>query len=135
MKLDKILIIGATSAIAYETAKLFAANKAQLYLVGRSPEKLAAVQADLLTRGAKRAEIFLLDVNELDRHQELVDSAIQAFGSLDAVLIAHGTLSDQVVSQKSVALTIREFTTNCVSVISLLTILVNYFEEQKRGCI
>jgi decaprenylphospho-beta-D-erythro-pentofuranosid-2-ulose 2-reductase len=30
---------------------------------------------------------------------------------------------------------LKEFTTNCTSVISLLTILADYFEQQRRGCI
>ena len=36
----KILIIGATSAIAQETAKFFAKDGAEFFLVGRSAEKL-----------------------------------------------------------------------------------------------
>jgi len=30
---------------------------------------------------------------------------------------------------------LKEFTTNCASVISLLRILADYFEQQRRGCI
>ena len=65
----KILMIGATSAIAHETAKCFAKDGAELFLVGRSSEKLEAVQADLKVRGAKRAESYVLDISQLDRHQ------------------------------------------------------------------
>lgn len=131
----KMLIVGATSAIAHETAKLFAKDGADLFLVARSPEKLITVQGDLLVRGAKRAEIYALDLREFDKHQQMIESAIEALGELDMVLIAHGTLGDQRLSQESVEKALEEFTTNFTSVLSLLTILANYFEPRKHGCI
>ena len=51
------------------------------------------------------------------------------------MLISHGTLGDQELCQKSVPETLKEFSTNALSVISLLTIIANYMEQQKRGCI
>ena len=84
----KIMIIGATSAIAHETAKCFARDGAELFLVARSIEKLEAVQNDLKVRGAKRAESYLLDISQLDRHQEMIESAIETLDGLDMVLIA-----------------------------------------------
>ncbi len=131
----KILIVGATSAIAYETAKCFARDGAELFLVARNAEKLEDVSNDLKVRGAKRTETFLLDLSDLDRHQEMIQTAIDTLDGLDMVLIAHGTLGDQQLCQQNVAKTIEELTTNFTSVISLLTILANYFELQKRGCI
>lgn len=131
----KILIIGATSAIAQETAKLYARDGAELFLVARSAFKLNSVKDDLVVRGAKRAETYVLDVSELDRHAEMISAAIDALGELDMALIAHGTLGDQRLSEESVEKALEEFTNNCTSVISLLTILANYFEQRKRGCI
>ena len=131
----KILIIGATSAIAHETAKFFARDGAELFLVARNNEKLEDVSNDLKVRGAKRTETFLLDLNDLDRHQEMIQTAIDTFGGLDMVLISHGTLGDQQLCEQSVEKTLEELTTNFTSVISLLTLLANYFEQQKRGCI
>ncbi len=119
----KIMIIGATSSIAYETAKHFAKNHAHLYLVARNPEKLETIKNDLTVRGATRVETHQLDLNNLDQHQELIQTAIQTLGGLDTVLISHGTLADQQLCQQSVTKTIEELTTNFTSVISLLTIL------------
>src|SRR6266571_6990311 len=131
----RMLIVGATSAIAHETAKCFAKDGAEFFLVGRSPEKLEDVGNDLKVRGAKRIETYVLDVTCLDRHQEMIQAAITRLDGLDMVLIAYGTLGDQQKCQRSVVETMKEFTTNCTSVISLLTILASYFEQQKRGCI
>ncbi len=131
----KILIIGASSAIAHETAKLFARAGAELFLVGRTPEKLAVVASDLKVRGAQRVETYLLDLNDLARHQELLDQALATLGELDMLLIAHGTLGDQRKCEQSVEETLKELHNNCISVISLLTISANYFVQRRRGCI
>src|SRR6266571_1524157 len=131
----RVLMIGATSAIAHETAKCFAQDGAELFLVARSAEKLKVIGNDLKVRGAKRIETFVLDVNDFERHQQMIEAAITSLDGLDMVLIAHGTLADQEKCQRSVAETLQEFTTNCTSIISLLTILADYFEQQRRGCI
>jgi len=127
--------VGATSAIVQETTKRFAKDQCKLFLVGRSDSKLTAVKEDLQVRGAQQVEMMTLDLANLERHSELVDSAVTALGGLDAVLIGHGTLGDQEACEQDVDETLRELTINCTSVISLLTLLANYFEKQKRGCL
>ena len=131
----KVLIIGATSAIAQETTRLFAKDKAELFLVARSQEKLIDVEKDLMVRGAKLVKGMAIDLCLLDRHQEIIESAIATLNGLDAVLVAHGTLSNQQRCEQSIQETMSEFTTNCLSTISLLTILANYFEKQGTGCL
>src|SRR5579884_3861880 len=130
----KVVIVGATSAIAYEAAKAFAAAGDELLLVGRSEEKLDAVAGDLKVRGARRVETFLLDLNDFERHEELLNAATILFGEIDMLLVAHGTLGDQRKCELSVAETLRELNTNALSVIALLTLAANYFEQRGRGC-
>lgn len=132
----RILIIGATSAIAQETAKLFALEKAHcLFLVGRNADKLEAIGADLKVRGAKQVDWLSLDMNAFDKHQSMLDQAIEKMGGLDTVLIAHGTLDDQRSCQNDYAAVEQALKTNFLSVVSILTPLANYFEQQRRGCI
>ncbi len=131
----KLMIIGATSAIAHETAKHFATDGAEFFLVGRNPDKLTAVQHDLEVRGAACVALHILDLNDLEQHPALISAAYDTLGDLDAVLIAHGTLPDQAQVQASVEDTLQEFTTNALSTISLLTLLAERFEPQRRGCI
>ena len=47
----KILIIGATSAIAEATARIFAARGDALFLVARNADRLQAIATDLNVRG------------------------------------------------------------------------------------
>ncbi|MBV9019833.1 MAG: SDR family oxidoreductase [Ktedonobacteraceae bacterium] len=131
----KVMILGATSAIAHETTKCFARDSAELFLVARDEAKVTAVANDLKVRGAKRVATFVLDLSELERHQEMFDSALTTLESIDMLLIAHGTLGDQRLCEQSVAETVQQFNNNCTSVISLLTISANYFEQQRHGCI
>ncbi len=130
-----ILIIGATSAIAHATARLFAAEGARFFLVGRSTSKLDAVRDDLRVCGATDADTYALDLTDIAAHAAMLDAATAALGTLDMVLIAHGSLSDQAASEASVARTMEEWATNCTSVIALLTPLANLMEKQQRGTI
>lgn len=133
--MKKILIIGATSAIAEATARLWAAQGHCLYLLGRNTERLSAIAADLKVRGAESAQCALLDVNAFAQHAAVLDAAAAALGGLDVVLIAHGTLGDQRACEQDFNATLQELNTNAISVISLLTHLANYFEAQQRGSI
>jgi short-subunit dehydrogenase len=129
----KILILGGASAIAQGTAKSFAQEGAELFLADLDLDKLSAIKDDLMVRGAKRVEILQMDASDFERHQKIVDTAIETLDGLDAALIAYGTLGDQAASQASVEVTLRELNLNFMSVVSFLTILANYFEKQKRG--
>ncbi|MGH2481918.1 MAG: SDR family oxidoreductase [Ktedonobacteraceae bacterium] len=131
----RILILGATSMLAHETAKNFLKEGAELVLVARSPEKLTTIANDLSVRGAKQVATIQADLDDLARHQEVLDAALKAFAGLDMVLVAYGTLGDQQRCEQEVDAALQEFTTNCTSVISLLTLLANYFEQQQSGCI
>ena len=131
----RVLIVGATSAIAQEAAKEFAADGDKLFLVARNADKLQVVANDLSVRGAAQMETAVLDVNDTDRHAEVLARAADSLGGLDVALIAHGTLSDQPACEKDVELTLREMQTNFLSVVSLLTLLANRFEAQRHGTI
>jgi short-subunit dehydrogenase len=133
--MKKVLIIGATSAIAQETAKLYAKEKAALFLVGRDESKLKAIEDDLKTRGAEQVISYTTDLNEFHKHQGLIDEAQDILGDIDVVLIAHGTLGKQEEFEKDFEKTHRSFKTNFISVASLVTILANHLEGKQKGSI
>src|SRR6185437_13999870 len=54
-------------------------------------------------------------------------------GDPDLVLIAHGTLGDQRACERSVDLTLKELTTNGLSVIGLCTLLAPRLAAQGTG--
>jgi len=133
--MKKILIVGATSAIAEAAARRWAAQGHALYLLGRNPERLQSLAADLKVRGAASAACGVLDLNQFEQHAAAIDSAAAAMGGLDTVLIAHGTLGDQKRCEQDFAAALQELNTNAISVISLLTLLANRFEAQRHGAL
>jgi decaprenylphospho-beta-D-erythro-pentofuranosid-2-ulose 2-reductase len=131
----KILIVGAGSAIAEATARLFAGRGDSLFLVARKADVLSAMCADLKVRGAGTVGMHAMDANDFSAHETMLLDAEQSLGGLDVVLIAHGTLSDQKKCESSVELTLQELNTNGVSFAALLTRIAARFEQRKAGTI
>ncbi|ADO69068.1 SDR family oxidoreductase [Stigmatella aurantiaca] len=131
--MKKVLILGATSAIAQATVRLLAARGAALYLVGRNAANLDAVAKDAATRGAAKVEQQSLDLDDTTAHESLVDRAFQSLGGLDGALIAHGVLGEQKACERSWTESEKVLRTNFLSAASLLTVLANRFEAQKSG--
>lgn len=90
----RIIILGAASAIAEATARIWAADNARLLLVGRDKDRLDVIAADLKARGAAAASTVALDCARSDASGEL-NSMVAALGGLDILLLAYGSLRDQ----------------------------------------
>lgn len=135
--MKKIAIFGATSAIATACARRWAKEGRDLFLVGRDEQKLKALVDDLRCRVSpgQVIESARADLDDLDAHEALLARAENALQGLDAILVAHGTLSDQAACQASVALTVREVHTNALSVVSILSLAANRFERLGKGTI
>jgi short-subunit dehydrogenase len=131
----KVLIVGATSAIAEAAARILAERGDALYLVARNQARLAAIAADLSVRGSPRVGSEVLDANDFAFHEEMLARAESFLAGCDTVLIAHGTLSDQKACEGSVELTLREINTNALSVVALLTRIANRFAQRRTGTI
>jgi hypothetical protein len=132
---NRILIAGATSAIAQETAKRFAAEGASFLLAARDAQKLAAVADDLRARGAKQVETAEIDLQDLSRCPLLIDETRERLGGLDIVLVAHGTLPDQTACESDVELALQAISLNALSVVALLVPAAAHFEVQGSGCL
>src|SRR3954471_21017750 len=133
--MKKILVMGAGSAIAEATARVFAQRGDALFLVGRKADVLESMAADLRVRGAKGVGLHVMDANDFPGHETMLNLAESAMGGLDVVLIAHGTLGDQKASEAAVDVTLRELNTNGVSVVALLTRIAARFEQRRAGTI
>jgi decaprenylphospho-beta-D-erythro-pentofuranosid-2-ulose 2-reductase len=133
--MKKILIIGATSGIAEATGKLFAAQKAQLYLLARNQEHLISLARDLKVRGATSVEHHTFDVEDLPQCHSTLERVLSNMGHIDIVLIAHGYLPEQTVCDNSVEKTLQALHINALSTIALLINIANHLERQKHGII
>lgn len=131
--MQKVLIVGATSAIAEATARLWAARGDALFLVGRNAARLENIAADLRVRGAAAVGCFTMDATDSATHAAMLEAATAALGGLDVALLAHGTLPDQKACEASVELTLQEIDNNGLSVVALATLLAARFEAQGHG--
>ena len=133
--MKRVFIMGAASAIAEATARLFAARGDALFLVARNAPQLQAIADDLKVRGAVAVHTHVLDAQNLDNYPLLLDDAAARMGGIDEALIAHGTLSNQAACQTSIELLRQEFTVNALSYMALCTHLANRLEAQGHGVI
>jgi short-subunit dehydrogenase len=128
--MQRVLILGATSAIASEAAQIYAGRGDRLFLVGRNDAKLA----DIAKRHAEpRVATAQADFTALERNEGLIADAFELLGGVDTALIAHGDLGDQLATERSFEDAERTLRTNLLSVISLLIPLANRMEAARHG--
>ncbi len=128
--MQRVLILGATSAVAAEAAVLYARRGDRLHLVGRNPEKLAAVAARCAPAEVTTATA---DFGLLDANAQVIDACFAALGEVDVALIAHGDLGDQLATEQGFEAAEAVLRTNFVSVVSLLIPLANRMESARHG--
>lgn len=131
----RVVIVGATSGIARETAACFASEGARLGLAARDRERLTALAADLRARGAAEVHEHLFEAADLEALDGLVDDCVAALGGVDAVLIAHGDMPDQLRAEVEPAEMLRALTVNGTSVAWLVTRFAALLEAQGSGCL
>ncbi len=129
----RILLVGATSAIAQAYARREAARGAHLFLAGRDAARLQAIADDLRTRGAASVDAALLDVRDEGAQDALLDAAWRALGGVDVALLAHGTLPDQARCAADPAYARDQFDANGLATITLMTRLAIRLRAQGNG--
>lgn len=126
----RIVVFGATSAIAAPVLTRWAARGDRLHLVARDPARLAAVAAAC----SGHVSTQVADFTDTDRAPALVDAARAALGGgIDLALIAHGDLGDQQRSEHDYAEAARLLAVNLLSVVALLIPLADMLERQGAG--
>ncbi|HZY72299.1 MAG TPA: SDR family oxidoreductase [Edaphobacter sp.] len=129
----KILVLGATSGIAEATCRIWAAEGARLFLVARNAERLAAVAADLRTRGASHVDTAVADLDDTDRHPELLAHAVNLLTGMDIAYLAHGILGDQARAEQDFNAAAQIIYTDFMAPVSLLTWLANFCVQRHTG--
>ena len=132
---QNVLIIGATSAVASEVARIYAQRGANLYLLARDPQRLEELVHSLGTQspGCQLVGHESGDLNEMQENAGRIERAWTKLGSVDVVLIAHGYLGDQIRSEEDWPHAFEILQTNLISPVSLLLPIVNRLEAQGDG--
>jgi decaprenylphospho-beta-D-erythro-pentofuranosid-2-ulose 2-reductase len=129
----KILVLGATSGIAEATCRIWANQGARLFLVARNAEKLAAVAADLRTRGASYVDTAVADLDNTEQHPTLLAHAVNSLTGLDVAYLTYGILGDQGKAEQDFNTAAQIIYTNYMAPVSLLTWLANFCVQRHAG--
>jgi short-subunit dehydrogenase len=90
-----VLIVGATSTIARCAAGELAARGVRLHLAARDEAEAGRIGQDLEVRRGAEVSVSPFEATEYGGHERLLDSATEAMGGLDGLLVAIGMLGDQ----------------------------------------
>ncbi|MFK7822871.1 MAG: SDR family oxidoreductase [Oligoflexales bacterium] len=132
MQASKLVVIGATSAIAKEVGRIYAGKAWAIDLVARSQEKMQILEEDFKARGAVATRSLVFDFAVKNSYQELVDWAGKD-SQVDVLLIAHGILGDQQASEASNEEALSVFRLNFLSHMSLLNLFAKQMEARAKG--
>jgi len=98
-----VVVLGATSAIAQAYARRRAAAGARFALLGRGEERLDAVAADLIARGAASAQAVVIDLSAIDEIARAVETIHARFGPPREIVVAYGVLGEQAALERDLA--------------------------------
>lgn len=128
--MDKVILItGSSSGIGNHTAKLFQSKGWKVAATMRTPEKAADLQqiADI--------ECIRLDVTDLDSIKSAINTTLDKFGRIDAVVNNAGYGLVGAFEASSREQIVQQFMTNVFGLMDVTRELLPYFREQKRGTI
>lgn len=125
-----VLILGATSSIAANVARHYQKKGSHLFLVGRSADRLHTLRQEL---GSLVVGVATYDFADTDQTADVLQNAFDTLHNVDLVLIAHGSLGDQQLSEQSYEEVLRSTSINYLSVVSQLLVVSKFLEVQGYG--
>jgi len=133
-KQNRIVIVGATSAIASHTARILAQRgQTEFVLIGRDTDRLNRVAADLRARGTENsAQVVVTSFVDPVAIQAIANEVASA-GQIATVLIAHGSLGDQQRAQADLQYCQDELIVNGVSAVLFAEAFASVMEAAGRG--
>ena len=133
---NRVAILGALSAIAIATARIYASEGAAILLAARNAERLKGLADDLRARGAVKVEMAVLDLEagSAEAASHLATWSKQ-LGGLDHVLVIYGYLGSQDKASSDPAELSRIISSNFSSAVQWCEAAANILRLQKRGAI
>lgn len=129
---DKVVILtGASSGLGEYFAYELCNFDAKLVLVARREEKLQQVAAKCAS--AHKPIIFPLDLTEEDKHDELIQATLTAFGQIDMVVLNAGISQRSTADDTEMTATRRIMELNFFSTVALTRKVLPLFLKQQSG--
>ncbi|MEM7712547.1 MAG: SDR family oxidoreductase [Cyanobacteria bacterium P01_A01_bin.68] len=130
----RALITGASSGIGKQTALAFASSGIEVALVGRSVEKLAAVENTVTKTGVK-AKTYVVDLANLSQVQEKMRQIVLDFGNIDILVNNAGMGYTATLSETPLSDWQQVIDLNLTSVFECIKGILPSMREQNRGTI
>jgi short-subunit dehydrogenase len=128
--MDKVILItGSSSGIGNQTVKLFQSKGWKVAATMRNPEKSADLQQIV------DVECLRLDVTDLDSIKSAIQTTLDKFGRIDAVVNNAGYGLVGAFEASSREQIVQQFMTNVFGLMDVCREILPYFREQKRGTI
>jgi NAD(P)-dependent dehydrogenase (short-subunit alcohol dehydrogenase family) len=128
-----VLITGASSGIGRATAVELARRGAQLVLVARGDEPLADTAEEAHAAGAAAAIVCPADVLDEDAFRAAVETAVDRFGRLDAVIHAAQVMAYGTIEQLPRKVFERVVETAVHGTASVARVVLPVFRKQGAG--
>ncbi|MCF6339184.1 MAG: SDR family oxidoreductase [Sulfurimonas sp.] len=127
-----VLIIGAKSDIAKEVARVYAKNGYNLYLAARGANELKDLKQDIEVRSNVKVEIKEFDITAYNTHEKFYTNLEE---KPLGVIIVSGYMVEQKIAQKDWDKSLNTINVNYTGAVSILNIIANDFESERRGFI
>ena len=129
----RVLILGATSAIARAIATRLSQSGDRVYLSGRDAQELERIAKDLTVRFGHHAHWGVVDASDFSSHPECIRAASRALGGLDGVVFAIGTLGQQPEDSWDATAARRLIDVNLTAGVSLISLTIESLLESDQG--
>jgi short-subunit dehydrogenase len=131
----RVLLLGASSAIARSVAAALAARGCTLCLAGRDLDDLHRASFDLKIRYGATVSAEFFDAEDYAAHEEFLEKVLESMGGIDGVILAFGYLGDQEKAAREFHVAKRLINSNFTGAVSILTHCSAHFEKQRSGFI
>jgi NAD(P)-dependent dehydrogenase (short-subunit alcohol dehydrogenase family) len=133
---NRVVILGALSAIAMATARIYASEGAALMLVARSRDRLDALANDLRARGAAQVETAAMDLeaSAADASELMTEWKVK-LGGLDHIHVVYGYLGTQEKASADPSELARITASNYSTAVQWCEAAANILRAQKHGAV
>lgn len=133
-KIKKYVIVGATSAIAEQCARLWVQNtRVEMVLIARDAARAERIAEDLRVRSPESSiKVLIGDFVTPAAVQNMV-GGIASKGPIDTALIAHGSLPDQAACQSNLDLCNEALVVNGISPLLFAEAFVAHMHKANNG--
>lgn len=127
---DKILIIGASSDVGAELARILAKKGFNLVLTKRSIEDLEPLRKDLMIRFNNTIDLIDLEATEYNSHRNVLEPLLYHISDVFCFI---GYLGDQEKAENNWSEAEKIIDLNYKGVVSIINIVASSFEKRKKG--